>query len=75
MLIDLRLQPEEIKEQVIRDIIEEVVTERKSNVGIYFMKFCSKWDLQRISKYPDEFAAMLNAPYDDHLLQVHEELA
>ena len=75
MLIDLRLQPTEIMEQVVTDIVDEVATERKSNVGIHFMKFCSRWDLRKISQYPDEFAAMLNAPYDDHLLQVHEEIA
>ena len=75
MLIDLHYQPLEVMEKLVEDIIDEVVTERKQNVGIHFMKFCSRWDLRRISQYPDEFANMLNAPYDDHLLRVHEEIA
>jgi len=75
MLIDLHLQPEEVKEQVIESIVGEVRTDRKQGVGIHFMKFCSRWDLDKISRYPDEFAAMLNASYSDYLLQIHEELA
>jgi len=75
MLVDLRLQPDEIKEQVIESIISEVDTAHKTNVGIHFMKFCSQWDLRKISKYPDEYANMLNAGYDDLLIEVQQELA
>ena len=74
MLIDLHEQPDDVKEEVIECIVKEVETERKSNVGIHFMKFCSKWDLKRISQYPDEFATMLNAHYNDHLLALEKRI-
>jgi 5'-3' exonuclease len=74
-LIDLRLQPEDIKEMLVQSIIEETVKERKSSVGINFMRFCSSWDLAKISKYPDEYAIMLNTPYRDYLLEVQKEIA
>lgn len=74
-LIDLRAQPEHIKEMLVQSIVDEVDIERKSGVGIHFMKFCAAWDLKNISKYPDEYAMMLNSAYDDHLLTIRKELA
>lgn len=73
-LIDLRAQPAEIREAVVESIISEVRKNRISGVGLHFLRFCSKWSLTRISQYPDEFAQMLNAPYEGELLHVAEEL-
>ena len=74
-LIDLRKQPDDIKEMLVTSIVLEVDTPRKQGVGIHFMKFCNKWDLKKIAEYPDEYALMLNTHYDGHLLQVSKELA
>lgn len=74
-LIDLRSQPNEIKEEVIQSIITEVAKAKRQGVGIFFLKFCSKWDLRKVSQYPDEFATMLNAAYNDHLLEISKEIA
>lgn len=74
-LIDLRSQPNDVKEQIIESIIEETIKERKEQVGVHFLKFCGRWDLRKISQYPDEFASMLNAAYSDHLLEIREEIA
>lgn len=73
-LIDLRAQPQEIREQIVESILFEVHKQRVSGVGIHFLKFCSRWDLKRIAQYPDEFAQMLNAPYQGGLLPIAEEL-
>ena len=32
-------------------------------VGINFLKWCGEWDLQNLSKAPDEMAAILNKAY------------
>lgn len=74
-LIDLREQPDDIKEMLIQSILDHVDTPRKQGVGMHLMQFCSVWDLQNIAKYPDEYANMLNAAYKDHLLTVAKEIA
>lgn len=60
ILIDLTQQPDEIKELIRERIAEQKQTEQIKNVGIYFMKFCAKWNLQRMSENPNNYAGMLN---------------
>ena len=74
-LIDLHSQPEEVKEMLVQSIVDETVKEKKKNIGISFMRFCTMWDLKNISKYPDEYAIMLNTPYKDYLIEVQQEIA
>lgn len=62
-LIDLLEQPDDIKDLGKLVIESKMSSERKPNVGINFLKFCSTWRLDRLSQYPDEFAQMLNRPY------------
>lgn len=73
-LIDLRAQPAEIREALVESIVSEVRKARVNGVGIHFLKFCSRWALNRISAYPDEFARMLNEPYHGKLIKVAEEI-
>jgi len=61
ILIDLTQQPDEIKDESKRIISEAVNKEPVSQVGIYFMKFCAKWNLQRMSENPNDYAEFLNA--------------
>ena len=63
ILCDLTAQPDDI-----RKIIDDTINEHKkakniSNVGIRLMKFCSKWDMQRISDQISFYAEPLNARY------------
>lgn len=62
ILIDLTLQPDEIKALVRERIAEQTQTEQMRNVGIHFMKFCAKWNLMRMSENPNNYTAMLNGP-------------
>lgn len=63
-LVDLTQQPEEIRTKCI-DVIREAVNKpRVSQVGIHFMKFCAKWNLQKLSENPSEFAEFLNRGID-----------
>ncbi len=75
LLIDLHSQPFKIKEMLVQSILDHIDTPRKQGVGIHFLKFCSMWDLDKIVKYPDEYAAMLNSTYDDHLKEIAREIA
>jgi hypothetical protein len=62
ILIDLTAQPDEIKSLIRERISQQKKTEQIKNVGIYFMKFCAKWNLQRMSENPNNYASMLNGP-------------
>ena len=59
ILIDLTLQPDEVKELCIQRMNEQKKTEPASNIGIHFMKFCSKWNLQRMGDQVTTYQAML----------------
>jgi hypothetical protein len=62
-LIDLKAQPDDIKATVDDIIRESVRTEVMSGVGIYFMKFCGKYELTRISDQGESYVKWLNSPY------------
>ena len=61
ILIDLTQQPDEIKAKVREVIGEAKNAESVGNVGIHFMKFCNKWNLQRMSEAPNDYADILNS--------------
>lgn len=62
-LIDLTAQPDEIKGILDSAIVEQVQKDTKGQVGIHFMKFCGKHDLQRVSEQAEAHAEYLNASY------------
>lgn len=74
-LIDLHAQPDEVKVELIECILREVDRPVVQGVGVHFLRFCGKWDLGNISKYPDEFARMLNTRYKGHLIEQTEEVS
>ena len=61
-LCDLTAQPEEIK-TVIKDTVAGVDTKEIEQVGLKLIKFCAKWDMQRIADSPESYAEPLNAKY------------
>jgi 5'-3' exonuclease len=62
-LIDLTQQPESIKESVDGTIKESVTSKDIGGVGIHLLRFCGKYDLVNISKYPEQYANWLNKTY------------
>jgi len=62
-LIDLNAQPEEIKNAVDAVIRSDVRLITTPQVGIHLMKFCGKYELNRISESADAYAKWLNSPY------------
>ena len=61
-LCDLTAQPAEIRE-IINNTIAEVEPKDITQVGMRLMKFCAKWDMQRIADQAQSFAQPLQAKY------------
>jgi len=63
ILIDLTQQPDEIKEKLDVAIVEQVQKDPKAQVGIQLMRFCGKWDLQRVVDKAQDHSTYLNSSY------------
>jgi 5'-3' exonuclease len=61
-LCDLSAQPTEIRE-IIDTAIKEIEPKDITQVGMRLMKFCAKWDMQRIADQAQLFAQPLQARY------------
>ncbi|ASV44191.1 DNA polymerase I-like protein [Salicola phage SCTP-2] len=76
ILIDLRLIPDFVKEQIREDLTKEMIREVKTNeIGFHFLKFCKKYDLQAIIRSSSYYLDFLGkkAPEDD--VEKEKELA
>lgn len=64
-LCDLTAQPDEIK-QLIKDTISAEIGKQKNiaQVGIRLIKFCSTYDLVKVSEQAESYAHPLNARYN-----------
>ena len=62
-LIDLRAQPEEVKAYVDQSIREQISHKDVGQVGVRFMRFCGKHELNRVSEQADQYARWLNTTY------------
>jgi hypothetical protein len=67
-LIDLKAQPQEIKDAVDQRIHESVRVETISQVGLHFLKFCGKYELTKISEQAETYSKWLNASYKGSLV-------
>ena len=63
VLIDLTAQPDEFKVLFDETIKNDVRTTTVPQVGVHFMRFCGKYELNKISEQSDTFAKWLNSPY------------
>ena len=64
-LIDLTMQPDHIKAKLDEAIVEQVQKEKKAQVGVHFMRFCGKWDMQRVVDRATDHSTYLNASYSN----------
>jgi len=64
LLIDLTQQPDDIKQALDQTIAEALAREPRKQVGTEFLRFCGKWQLMELSKYPDSHIAYLGARYN-----------
>ena len=61
-LCDLTAQPDAIKEK-IKETVSSASKKEIEQVGLKLIKFCAKWDMQRIADSPESYAEPLNARY------------
>lgn len=69
ILIDLKAQPQEIKDAVDQRIRESVRVTLTPQVGIHFLKFTGKYELTKISENAETYSKWLSASYPG---DVHE---
>jgi 5'-3' exonuclease len=62
-LIDLTCQPQEIKDKVDEAIRAMISHKDIGQVGVRFMKFCGKFELNRISESAEQYSRWLNETY------------
>ena len=63
VLVDLTAQPEEIKAKIAATIAEGAVKQSRPMVGAQFLKFCGKYELNRLSEHSSNYAELLGAEY------------
>jgi len=68
ILIDLRKQPQDIKDKVDLAIINAVLLNQvkaiaPNKISFGFMKFCGKHDLQKLAQYPESIVKWISKPY------------
>jgi 5'-3' exonuclease len=62
-LIDLTCQPQEIKDVVDAAIREQVSHRDVGQVGMHFLKFCGKFELNKLSEFADPVSRWMNETY------------
>ena len=67
-LIDLSKQPDDIKEAIDTMIKDTVTHKDVGMVGVKFMRFCGKHELNRLAEYPEQTSQWLNATYNGELV-------
>ena len=62
-LIDLTAQPDDIKHKIAETIAEASEVKSVSMVGAKFLKFCGKYELNKLSDEAQRYADLLGSPY------------
>jgi len=62
-LVDLTAQPDDIKIKIAETIAENSVSKDVGQVGTKFLKFCGKYELNRISDNVQQYVDFLSAEY------------
>ena len=63
ILVDLSAQPEDVKAQIAATIAEGSTKKSRPMVGAQFLKFCGKYELNRLSEHSQQYAEFLGAEY------------
>lgn len=65
VLVDLAAQPEDIKAKIAETIAEGAVKRNRPMVGAQFLKFCGKYELNRLSEHSTQYSEFLSAEYPE----------
>ena len=63
VLVDLTAQPDDVKVKIAETIANNSVPKNNASIGPYFLKFCGKYDLVKLSENAKNFAEWLSAAY------------
>jgi len=63
MLVDLRAQPDEVKVKIAATIEAAARTKNRPMIGAQFLKFCGRFDLQKLSENSQAFAEIFSQGY------------
>jgi len=64
-LVDLAAQPENIKAKIDETVRAGAVKQSRSMIGAQFLKFCGKYELNRLSEHSSNYAELLSAEYPE----------
>lgn len=67
VLVDLTAQPAEVKLVVDNCIREQISHRDVGQVGVHFMKFCGKYELNKLSEHAEVLSRWLNKTYQGAL--------
>jgi 5'-3' exonuclease len=68
-LIDLTAQPDDIKNTIDTAICEQISHKDVGQVGVRFMQFCGKYELNKCSDAAEQFGRWLNETYNGCLIE------
>ena len=71
-MIDLTAQPADIKTKVDQSIAEQLSHKDIGQVGVRFMRFCGRYDLQKVSESAEQYAQWLNNTYSGVLNDISQ---
>jgi 5'-3' exonuclease len=63
VLVDLTAQPQDVKAKIAETIAAGAVKKSRPMVGAQFLKFCGKYELNRLSEQSSSFSEFLGAEY------------
>jgi hypothetical protein len=61
--VDLAAQPADIKAKINQTVKDGAVKRNRPMVGAQFLKFCGKYELNRLSEHSSNYAELLGAEY------------
>ena len=62
-LVDLTAQPDDVKAKIAATIATGAVKKSKPMVGAQFLKFCGKYELNKLSEHSQQYSEFLGAEY------------
>jgi 5'-3' exonuclease len=65
-LVDLTMQPGKVRDAMAIAVANAYSKPAAKMVGAQLLKFCGKWELNNIAKYPDGYAEFMNAGLPDY---------
>lgn len=63
ILIDLTAQPDHIQKLITETVANNTVCLNRPMIGAHFLKFCGKYELNKLSEHSQNFADLLSASY------------